>query len=647
MQKTIHALLIGINKYAPLSNVKPLSGCVNDISAMAQFLRKQYHDNELKITSLSDEYATKEKILDTFHSHLCNTNKVKKGDIVLFYFSGHGSQARTPSEFAAFDSTRIDETLVCYDSRLPGLQDIADKEIAVLLSRIRQDAEIVVIIDACHAGSITRNGLGNQMHSTENQKEFRSIPAARLSRHHTLENYFFTQDKYYSHPPFLKASEFHIPTANYIALMACSRNELAWENYGRGAFSFELLSQLNNHHGQVSYAKLFQSIQAKLTQRRNRQTPQIVVNGNFDIRKLFLSDDLAFPSPSYTVSYHNGSWSMNHGILYGMKKSTEPIQINLFTKSDIGKSYLPFKKVLVYKIAQQECILDFKHSDRKQIFRAEIAQKEHAHFIYVDPSHIKIKEILDRNNQYKFQFTTKKEKGKYQLVISESAYKIFDLHSHAFVHGCSRILPKSIEYIYVILSQLIQYETLSALNNPDTLIDRTKIKFHFLSDSEHSIETSPLTSVNQLNYEQLPFPYRIEAINQSPEDYFIALVHFTQKYGVEVHYPCTKFIGASNAKSATPIILDNQRQLNIHIPESNRSGTTIDTFKIIVSNRPFQNYKFSLPDIAPILVQETVNLRAYDKKTNLPFAEEDWFTKTIRIEIGSAPQWAIAAPSKI
>lgn len=54
--------------------------------------------------------------------------------MALFYYSDHGLQENAPPEFWNFEPDRLNETLVCYDSQLPGGWDLADKELAQLWS---------------------------------------------------------------------------------------------------------------------------------------------------------------------------------------------------------------------------------------------------------------------------------------------------------------------------------------------------------------------------------------------------------------------------------------------------------------------------------------------------------------------------------
>ena len=153
----LFALLTGVKDYHPQSRVRSLTGCVNDVNNIATWLQKRFAANDLQIKKLLNEEATRQGVIDTFISHLINNPDIKPGDIVLFYYSGHGSFATSNPAFSEWDSEGKDETLVLYDSRCTGNFDLADKELRLLLSRIPAHASIVVIVDSCHSGSITRN----------------------------------------------------------------------------------------------------------------------------------------------------------------------------------------------------------------------------------------------------------------------------------------------------------------------------------------------------------------------------------------------------------------------------------------------------------------------------------------------------------
>jgi Caspase domain len=141
MPRSINALLVGIDRYQ--HPVSPLNGCVNDIEAFDDYLRQRVEGADsarLELRVLTDQQATRAAIIAGFREHL---KPARKGDVALFYYA---------------EPDRLDETLVCHDSRSPGGHDLADKELAQLVHEVAAGrAHAVVILDCCHSGSGTRN----------------------------------------------------------------------------------------------------------------------------------------------------------------------------------------------------------------------------------------------------------------------------------------------------------------------------------------------------------------------------------------------------------------------------------------------------------------------------------------------------------
>ena len=153
MSSTVYALLVGIDQYQ--KPVPPLSGCVADIDAMKAFLEARIPPENLRVETLRNEQATYTAVTERFLNHL---GKAGKDDVALFYYGGHGSQAPTAEAFWHVEPDRLDETLVCYDSRVSGHFDLADKEMSKLIAEVaKQDPHVVVILDSCHSGSATRD----------------------------------------------------------------------------------------------------------------------------------------------------------------------------------------------------------------------------------------------------------------------------------------------------------------------------------------------------------------------------------------------------------------------------------------------------------------------------------------------------------
>jgi hypothetical protein len=158
---THRALLIGINDYTasrlgvPAPGTPPrdwvtLNGAVNDVEVLKQMLLLVYGADPRDIVTLTDQAATRDAILQSLKKLVAST---AKGDVVLFYFAGHGSQ-RVNS--LSDERDKLDESLVPADSPL-GVDDIRDKELRVHFNRILdRDAALTVILDNCHSGSGAR-----------------------------------------------------------------------------------------------------------------------------------------------------------------------------------------------------------------------------------------------------------------------------------------------------------------------------------------------------------------------------------------------------------------------------------------------------------------------------------------------------------
>ena len=110
MPRTIYSLLVAIDDYP--SPIPKLRGCVNDIDAFATYLSERVAKDKgvsLRLKTLKNGEATRAAVVDAFRGHL---GQAKKGDVALFYYSGHGSQEQAPEEFWKLEPDHLDETLV-------------------------------------------------------------------------------------------------------------------------------------------------------------------------------------------------------------------------------------------------------------------------------------------------------------------------------------------------------------------------------------------------------------------------------------------------------------------------------------------------------------------------------------------------------
>jgi len=156
-QPTRRALLIGIDDYTastlPAAGPKQhrgwpdLQGAANDVRILGELLVLRYGFERKDIVTLTNQQATREAILRSIEQHL--VRPARKGDVVFYYFAGHGSQVPNA---ASDEPDRLDESIVPADSRR-GAADIRDKELRPFFNRILdRGAYLTLLLDHCHSG---------------------------------------------------------------------------------------------------------------------------------------------------------------------------------------------------------------------------------------------------------------------------------------------------------------------------------------------------------------------------------------------------------------------------------------------------------------------------------------------------------------
>lgn len=172
------ALFVGIDKYSfsvgksPTANADfiDLQGAVADVGLIKAVLAKVYQlqldpgvttpgtgcdtRNTVSIT-LTDSCATRSAILDAIASL---TEASGPGDIILFYYAGHGGKhnAQRPDQIGGSNST-----LVPSDAQRPPVdasRDILDTEIKMRIElAMSRGTSFVTLTDSCHSGTVTRD----------------------------------------------------------------------------------------------------------------------------------------------------------------------------------------------------------------------------------------------------------------------------------------------------------------------------------------------------------------------------------------------------------------------------------------------------------------------------------------------------------
>ena len=148
---TKKALLVGINDYAPIGAGGPdLSGCVNDVRDMAHTLNTLgiIPAGPRSMRILTDSRATKAAILAGFKWLV---RGAKKGDVLIFQYSGHGSQI---ADISGEEIDHRDETICPHDFDTAGM--ITDDDFRSLLSGLPAGVNVDIFLDSCHSGTGSR-----------------------------------------------------------------------------------------------------------------------------------------------------------------------------------------------------------------------------------------------------------------------------------------------------------------------------------------------------------------------------------------------------------------------------------------------------------------------------------------------------------
>lgn len=172
-----YGLFVGINAYS--GGISPLKGCVNDAKHMRDVMMGKFGFKYADTTLLTDAQATRDGILTNLNKYAAQAGV---GDLVVFHYSGHGTlfpdkyseeideskliYMEAPNDKGVmeviYERGTYDSAIVPYDARSKTSGKswrnlILDDELYAILGGItRKGAQVVLISDSCHSGSIER-----------------------------------------------------------------------------------------------------------------------------------------------------------------------------------------------------------------------------------------------------------------------------------------------------------------------------------------------------------------------------------------------------------------------------------------------------------------------------------------------------------
>jgi N-acetyl-anhydromuramyl-L-alanine amidase AmpD len=364
----LFALLVGINDYA---RVRKLSGCINDVNAVENYLRTGT-DFDVNIERLTDSAATRKGVEDTFKNHL---SKAREGDTVFFYYSGHGTQEEADAIWGETDGGL--ECMVCYDGGTTKYSQflLTDKELRFLINGLYQKtkAHIVTIFDCCHSGDNTRNAalmMAGSAASETHERRIKDVErGTQFFAKREWSEFLFSDTIKEADINGKKIAEF-LPQGTHIQMAACESNQTALEVSGAGVFTKTLLKTLTDCGSNISYNNLRSRVRQYM-RAGYEQTPRVYAP--FNAEKLlgsgFLNRTIDPQKTICEATFNDANgWQLNVGALHGVKNDSK---IKL---SDPKRS----ETVIAAKVKENGVFIDYTQIeaeglDTNTIYKAEVA----------------------------------------------------------------------------------------------------------------------------------------------------------------------------------------------------------------------------------------------------------------------------------
>ena len=289
---TLYALLVGIDDYrAPLNR---LEGAVRDIRFAEALLRDGLGSaDRLEPRVLLDGDATRGAVIAGLRDHL---GLAGAGDRAVFWFSGHGSQVVAPPG-SRTETTGTSQTLVCADSRIDGVPDLLDEDVAALLSGVAaRGPHVLAVLDCCHSEGGTRDVEDDGVRAAP------PMSAAWSASFGTT-----------------RSATSLAPAASHVLLAACRIGQVAKEvktpEGKRGVFSRALLDQLARCGSGVTYRDLLGAVGRQVENSAWRQNP--IGYGELDTP--FLGGAVVARRGGPVARFVRGGWRLDLGACHGLR----------------------------------------------------------------------------------------------------------------------------------------------------------------------------------------------------------------------------------------------------------------------------------------------------------------------------------------
>jgi pimeloyl-ACP methyl ester carboxylesterase len=604
MSHTVYALLVGIDEYQ--SPVRPLSGCVRDITTIHEFLQTRVDGDGrgLKVLPLLNLQATLQAVTDGFRQFLTQAGE---GDVALFYYAGHGSQAIVPKGLEQLEPDGLVETLVCYDSRQQGKYDLTDKALSALIAEVAERGpHIVAIFDSCHSGTITRALKDDADFSVRRvARDERERPATELELASPRKQTSRAADAADTEVKWVA-----LPSGRHVVISACHSDEEAKETriggQRRGVFSYSLVETLQGASETVTYRDLFKRVQALVQTRAQHQKPVIEVSATGDLDQPFLGGAVSKQPPYFTLHHDKQEgWMIDGGAANGIaapvgEETTVlaifPIDAGLNEKGDfkgvLGQARV--KRVTPASSNVEFSLHDHGRLDESKTYKAvvtatplppldvdltgdeqgvELARRALATAEPDDKPSLLVREMPGA--------------GELKLMVDAGGYimrRVAD--DYPLTVRVDGLTAEGAQKAVAYLEHVARWQRVAQLINPGRRIKPSAVKMELFEVSADGAEKQiDLGREVRLNYQKKDDKWRaprvrVRLTNTSDEKLFCMLFDVAEDYSI------TPLMKCEHLESGKPVFANDGKTIKLAIdPELHKQGMVQvrDIFKLIIS----------------------------------------------------------------
>ena len=273
---TKRALCVGINAYATC----PLAGCVADVDSWSRTLSRA----GFVVSRLLDQNATRANIVEHLERMIAES---RSGDVIVFQYSGHGTQLPDLNGDDDRDDDGKDEAIVPYDYQTGAF--LLDDDLGQIYARVPDGVNLTCFMDCCSSGDNARLFMAGG----DERPRFLPVTQEMIDAHrHYRENSFGGTSGARAFAPGLEAK----PTFE-VSFAACAPTESAWESQGQGEFTVRATTILAKGFDQLTNNGFIDMVRADFGDTA-RQHVQLDSSHRGAAKRLLLQPLVAAPAAS-------------------------------------------------------------------------------------------------------------------------------------------------------------------------------------------------------------------------------------------------------------------------------------------------------------------------------------------------------------